>query len=400
MAAETKQISEKTGWKLIFSAYALGVAAAVQVGRVAPVAPLIQKDLQIELNMLGWVISLITLASALLGLLAGVLVIRVGLRASLLTGALLTGVCAGLAALAGSVAMVIVLRVIEGVGYLIIVVAAPTLIAGRATEKDAPLALALWGTFFTLGLSIAAFSGGIITDMIGWRGWFLANAGLIVAVGVAATVTVPRDPAKSTRNFGVWKTFGELTAASWLLGVAFLGLSLLALSILSLLPTFLVREHGFTLAAAGSATGIIALFSLAGSLSFGLLAKQLSETMIAACASVILIVSAFPVFSENAEQGQVFAFTACAVCMSGILIAQTFAAVPRVAGAPQLIGPSNGLITQLGSIGALAGPPLVSSLISFSDWRAVPIIVSGFTLSFALLFFLATRTKKASLRKT
>ncbi|MEL7114058.1 MAG: MFS transporter [Pseudomonadota bacterium] len=384
---------ENSDWRAILSAFLVGIAGALQVGRVAPVAPFIQQDLQLDLLAIGWLVSLITLASATLGLIAGYWVVRIGLRRSLVVGALSMGACAVASALAPTVPMLISARIVEGLGYLIVVVAAPTLIAREAAQKDTPFALALWGTFFTLGLSIAAFAGGALLEPVGWRGWFLASSGLVIVAAMAALAFVPKEQARFTDRAKVWQMVTEMPMASWLLGAAFLGLTLLALSILSLLPTFLIREHGFAPGAAGGVTGSVAFASIGGSLSYGAFANRLSEKIIASSAALVLIFSAFLAFTDFATPSQVVTFASCAVFMSGILVAQTFAAVPIVASTPHLIGPTNGLVAQLGSVGALTGPPMIGALVTSTGWSAVPLVVVGFTLSFLGFFILALNSQ-------
>lgn len=390
---------KETDWLAVFSAFFVGVAGAIQVGRVAPVATFIQQDLHLDLSAIGWLVSLITLASAALGLIAGYWVMRAGLRASLVMGAFVMGACAVAAALVSTIPMLIGVRIVEGLGYLLIVVAAPTLIAQEATQKDVPFALALWGTFFTLGLSIAAFAGGALLEPIGWRGWFAASAGLVIVAALVALLSIPKDQPQKTDRANVCQAVIEMPKASWLLGAAFLGLTLLALSILSLLPTFLVQEHDFAPAAAGSVTGSVALASIVGSLCYGAFSNRLSDRIIASSAAVVLIASAFLAFADAAVPFQVVAFAAIAVLMSGILVAQTFAAVPRVARTPLLIGPVNGLVAQLGSVGALTGPPMIGALITYAGWSAVPFVVAGFTLSFVGLFVLALHSQNTFISK-
>lgn len=295
--------------------------------------------------------------------------------------------------------MLIGARVVEGLGYPMVVVAAPTLIAREATQKDTPMALAMWGTFFTLGLSMAAFVGGAISDVTGWRGWCFASAGVVLLAAIAVLVFVPKDEPHSEPTFDVRSALSEMPIAWWLLGAAFLGLTLLTLSILSVLPTFLVQQLQFTPAVAGGVTGGIALASIAGSLSYGMLANRLSETVIASGASIALITFALLTFASASTPNQIIPAAAVAIFMSGVLVAQTFSAVPRFAMTPRLIGPSNGLVAQLGSIGALTGPPLVGGLISVSAWSIVPLVVAGFTVSFVVLFILALKSHNATLLK-
>lgn len=388
-------MDNRSDWKAIVFTFALGTAGAVQVGRVAPAASVLQQDLHLNLIAIGWLISLVTLATAVLGLAAGHWVVKNGLRTSLLAGALLLLGCVLVTALTASLPVLIGARILEGLGYLAIVVAAPTLIAREATAEDAPLALAIWGTFFPLGLGLASFAGGTLSEVLGWRAWFFASGGLVFLAGLAVLFFTPADRRACAPSVGLWQTITKMPAASWLLGAAFLGLTLLSLSILSLFPAFLVQAHGFTPSAAGRMTGTVALGSIFGSLSYGFLSKRLSDAMIASIASCVLIASAFPAFSTGSASGQIVVFAAIATFMSGILVAQTFATVPKVAGTPDLVGPSNGLVAQLGSLGALIGPPLVGALITITGWTAVPLIVAGFALSFFVLFLLLTRRHMA-----
>jgi len=309
-----------------------------------------------------------------------------GRGASVVIGACVMGACAAAAALAETVRVVGGARIVEGLGYLVVVVAAPTLIAREAAQKDAPFALALWGTFFTLGLSIAAFAGGAMAEPIGWRSWFFASAALVVIAAMAAWASIPKDRIERVERETIWKAVSEMPKACWLLGAAFLGLTLLALSILGLRPTFLIEGQGFAPGAAGRVTGSIAIASIVGSLCYGAFANRMSEVIITASAGLVLIVGAFLAFAKAADPFQVITFAGISVLMSGILVAQTFAAVPNVATTPHLIGPTNGLVAQLGSVGALTGPPVIGALVTFAGWSVVPFVVAGFTLSFAALF--------------
>jgi predicted MFS family arabinose efflux permease len=97
------------------------------------------------------------------------------------------------AAMASSVPLLLLVRVLEGVGYLGIVVAAPTLNARVVIPGDAPAALALWGTFFTAGLSLAAIGGGWASQTYGWRGWSGMNAAMLALVAVLIFAALPKD---------------------------------------------------------------------------------------------------------------------------------------------------------------------------------------------------------------
>lgn len=178
-------------WAAILTAYLIGVVGAVQVGRIAPAATSLRSEFDLGLAELGWSVSLVTLASAILGLLAGYWVNTTGPRLALLVGCALLTVSVFVSSLSTSSLMLLSIRAIEGFGYLAIVVAAPTLIAAEAKERDMPRALALWGTFFTLGLSLGAIAGGWVSDIFGWQLWFVSNGVLLVLTLALAYMMLP-----------------------------------------------------------------------------------------------------------------------------------------------------------------------------------------------------------------
>lgn len=373
----------KSNWNAIIFAYLIGVVGAVQVGRIAPAANSLRDEIAIGLTTFGWAISLITFASALLGLIAGYWVVRRGPRFALVVGLIVLSVSVLLGTVSSSVTLLLASRIAEGLGYLAIVVAAPTLIAREATSKDMPRALALWGTFFTLGISIAAFAGGGMSEAFGWRVWFGANSALLAVTALLALFVIPQDHIGRKPETDDGMPLAQLPKAAWLLGAGFLGLTLLALALLSMLPTFLIETQAYTPSAAGSTTGLVALASIIGSVVYGIAANRFSERAIILVAAAILIASAFPAFNQGSIAHYAVSFAALAVFASGILVASTFAAVPRLVANAEKIGPANGLIAQLGSVGALTGPPIVGYFVSLNGWMALSIMLIIFTLSFA-----------------
>lgn len=380
-------MAERTNWAAALIAYGLGVVGAVQVGRVAPAAEALGRGLGLDLATLGWAVSLITLASALLGLAAGHLVILCGARQNLVFGTVLLAISVLLSALAPNVTVLLAMRIVEGIGYLAIVVAAPTLLVAVASPRDVPVTLGLWGTFFTAGLSLAAITGGWASEELGWRGWYGANAVLLAMAAVLALRMLPHDTVGASSEEGN----APLSRATWLLGAAFFGVTLLFLALMSILPPFLIDVRGFAPAVAGGMTGVVALASIGGSLVYGVLAGRFGTGPVVFVAVVLLVISTFPAFDGRLSLGLGMGFAASAIAAAGVLIAHVFASVPRLVGDPRQIGPANGLIAQIGSIGSLCGPPVVGYLVSASGWVALAAVAAGFAILFLLLMSLAER---------
>ena len=112
---------------------------------------------------------------------------------------------------------------------------------------------------------------------------------------------------------------------------------------------------------------------------------------IVAAAVVLLLAAAVPSFSEGLSSSLGIASAAVAVLGTGVLVAHVFASVPRLVVDPARIGPANGVIAQLGSVGALTGPPMVGHLVSENGWPALSVLIALFTTTFALLMASAER---------
>ena len=59
----------------------------------------------------------------------------------------------------------------------------------------------------------------------------------------------------------------------------------------------------------------------------------------------------------------------------GLVPAAAFASVPLVAVSARAIGPINGLLAQAGSLGSLAGPPLLALWVEGAGWASAPVLL-------------------------
>src|SRR5580698_4441272 len=125
-----------TRWAYVWLLLACGIGASMQVGKVPPALGLLQRDLHLGLLVSAWVISMFSVVGATLGCLAGSVVDRMGPQRAATGG--LFGIAA--ASLAGSFAVLpwelLVSRAVEGMAFVMAVVAIPSLLVASASESD------------------------------------------------------------------------------------------------------------------------------------------------------------------------------------------------------------------------------------------------------------------------
>jgi MFS family permease len=127
---------ERTRWGATAAVLAAGVVGAFQIGKLPASLPVLRDDLGLGLIAAGWVISTISAVGVVAGVASGWIDDRFGHRRMLLTGMAImaAGTLAGAAAWNG--ASLIASRLIEGLGYIAIITAAPSLLATVSAPRD------------------------------------------------------------------------------------------------------------------------------------------------------------------------------------------------------------------------------------------------------------------------
>jgi MFS family permease len=398
--------------------YGTGVLAAATLGKVAPAVSLLRADLGLSLGAAGWLVSAITAVAALLGTPAGLWVRRRGGRRALLAGLALLAVTGVAGAGAPGAGWMLAARVVEGVGFLLVVVAAPTLLVQMVARADQPAVLALWGTAIPVGLAASAAAGGALAPL-GWRLWLAVPNALAVPAAVASALVVPADsspatpdgpapaggsapptggargraggpgpPAGAAPAAGRRLRLADLRAAALLAG-GFCAAVVIAAAVLGMLPAFLEEQRRAGVAAGGTATALVALCSVLGSLVAGWLLARGAELRGLAATGLLMPLASWPMVAAGGSLGGSVLAAAGLMAANGVVVAGVFAAVPRVAAAPDHLGVVNGLVAQLGSAGTLLGPPLFAWAAAAAGWRVLPPLVAAFSVAGLVLLLLA-----------
>jgi MFS family permease len=361
-----------TSWGRIALLYAIGVLAAGQLGIVPPLVPALQRDLGLSLAGAGMTVSIVTFVGALFGLPVGGWSERVGHARALRIGILVMAAAAALCAAADDANMLLVARGLAGVGYLLVVVACPSLIVSTAESRHHAFALSLWGTFVPAGIAAAGIAAAAFADGAGWRIIFAVDAVLLAFGLVIAIVALPQTggPQHDERRV----SGGALRAAAPL-SLAFFCFALVFLALAGLLPAWLVERRGLPADEAGRIIAIAAAFAIAGSLLAGrLMRRGASPGRLVAVGLIASTVIAALSFSAAPVPLAVAGFAVC-FALGGLVPAAAFASVPQVATERRAVGPVNGLLAQTGSLGSLAGPPALALWVEATDWSLAPVML-------------------------
>jgi predicted MFS family arabinose efflux permease len=387
---------DRTPWGKLLLVCAAGVPAAIALGKIGVVGPLLRPDLGLSLPQLGLAVSAITVVAALLGTPAGLWTGGYGPRRTLLAGLAVMAVAAAGGAAAWGLGALLGARLLEGVGFLLVVVAAPDLLVRLSRGADRAAALALWGTVIPVGLAVGGIAGGALAPALGWRGWLGLSAVLPALAAVAVVAAIPPDPPRRGGARPPLRLSG-LGGTAPLAG-GFCGLCLVGIAVVSLLPTFLVGERGSGLGTAGAATAVVAFASVPGSLAAGWLLRRGTRLRLLSVTVLAMPLAALPAFRSGGALAVVVAAAAAIMLANGVAVAAAFAALPEVVSDPGQIALAIGVMTQLGSTGTLLGAPLFGAVVAAADWSAfAPLLLLVTLLTLGLLLVAsAWRSRVAS----
>ncbi len=189
----------KTGWAKWrpMPFIALGVSMIIVDATIVNVAiPSMIEDIGLTTTDAEWVVSIYSLVFASLLLLTGRLGDIFGRRRLFLLGTVIFVLASLMAAAASGPPMLIVARLIQGLGGAMVLPCSLSTVNAIYTGRDRGVAFGIWGSVIGGTAALGPLLGGWLTTNLSWRWAFLINIplGLIVIYGLLRAVPETRDP--------------------------------------------------------------------------------------------------------------------------------------------------------------------------------------------------------------
>lgn len=380
---------------------ASGLVAALHIGKMPPSLPVLADGLGVTLLQAGFLLSVVQLAGMLGGLLVGLLADGAGLRRSVITGQAVLALASLGGLLAQGPASLLALRALEGLGFLLACLPAPSLIRRLVAPRQLSLHLGLWGTYMPTGTALALLLAPPVLHLAGWRGLWSLLALASAAMAVWLWRALPADPARpaeaghgGTASLRAWAAPLRATLGSggpWAVALAFAMYSSQWMAVIGFLPT-VYAQAGITGTAAGALTALASLVNVAGNVSAGRLlqagwpAQRLLLIGFAAMGS--LAVLAFGQLPDGsglpplARYAAVLGFS----MVGGLVPATLFSLAVRVAPGERAVSTTVGWVQQWSSAGQFAGPPLVAWVAAQAGgWQFTWVVTTSAAVLGALL---------------
>lgn len=349
-----------------------GVLAAAHVGKLSPAMPDLRDDLGIGMVMGGWVASTLSLMGVCFSIVAGLLGDRFGAARMLALGLILCAVGGLGGALAGGPVTILLSRMVEGVGFVLVVVPAAGVIVAAVTGPDRRMAFGFWGAYMPLGTTLTIIFAPTAIDSLGWRGlWSAIALGCLACLWFVRryldlkpptpTADGARPPLSLRRRYGAGFRHRGVVLAS----LIFSTYTLQWLSLMIWLPTMLMEVRNLPMAQAAWMTGSVIAINIPANLLGGWLLRRGTRhwQLIVAAASIMGVCGTL-IFVLPTSLSGLMALCLAFSAGAGMLPPTVMACAPLFVSDPGEMGAANGLIVQGSHLGQVMGPPALAALVA------------------------------------
>ncbi|MCW2982729.1 MAG: transporter [Conexibacter sp.] len=164
--------------------------------------PSIGEQMDAGLSWLQWTVSAYTVVMASLLLFSGSMADRLGRRRTLVLGLGVFSTASLLCSLAPTVELLVVFRVLQGVGASMLNPVAMSIITNTFTDpRERAQTVGVWGAVFGASMALGPILGGALVSTAGWRWIFLMNIPLGLAAIMLTLRFVPESRAAKPRRF-------------------------------------------------------------------------------------------------------------------------------------------------------------------------------------------------------
>ena len=348
-----------------------GIVAAMHIGKIPPAIPLLRDALGVSLVEAGFLLSLVQVAGMLSGVFVGLMADGIGMRRSVIAGQSILGLASLAALWAQTPADLLLLRALEGCGFLLAVLPVPGLIRQLVPPEKLALHLGLWGAYMPAGASLALLFGPLLMAGFGWSALWAALAVLSCLAAGAVFFSVPSDRQRRAAAAPVvagseawWERLRTTLTASgpWRIALAFAMYSCQWLAVIGFLPS-IYAQAGVNGQVAGALTALACFANVVGNVAAGrLLHDGFAARALLYVGFVGMACAAFLAFNPLTAGLPVLRYLAVVFfsAVGGLIPGTLFSLAVHVAPNERTVSTTVGWMQQCSSLGQFAGPPLVA----------------------------------------
>lgn len=392
-------------WPVTAIVFLAGVIFSAGNFKVPPTMVAILGEMNIGTTMGGWLMSLSGLAGIILALPTGGIMMKTGPK-KLGVFAL---ICALIGNIVGAIAptftVLMLSRLIEGIGFGLIGVVGPAIIAVWFSPEKRGLPMAIWTCWVGVGLLFIFNITNVIMPQMGWRGdwWLMAFLSAFILILFILFVQVPKAEIEdTTKKVTGIKTVsmieGFKSPSSWLLGVIFLLYSFGVASMTTYAPTYLVESVGMDGTTANAYSSVITFGMIFGGILMGFILNKVKNHKLLLLMSTLIAAIFFSLTFEIDSPAWIPFFMVAIGLAYSLLPPTIFTLAPEAAFSPATIGITMGIINLGQNLGGVSAPIVIGSIVESHGgaWNSATTILAAIgvlSIVFTVLYIILISNK-------
>ncbi len=255
-----------------------GVVGAINLAKLAPSMSRLIDYFDISLSISGLFGAIFSILMIFTGLISGIFISRYGPRLAMMLGLIISLTGNIMPVLNPSLAILMIGRILEGYGFLLINLSAPVLLTLHTNKRNRGRVMGIWGSFMPAGNALIILIAPVVYLISNW--WFLweLSAFFCAIILFLAYFIIPVDPKKFKENSPDKLSLVFVkTIKKWhivVIGTTFACHSLIFLGNMQFLPYYFEKIQGLSENLSYFTTALYCLISFVGHLYCGRLLNK------------------------------------------------------------------------------------------------------------------------------
>ncbi|HHV63615.1 MAG TPA: MFS transporter [Peptococcaceae bacterium] len=384
---------KKNPWLVLIAVYLVSIGIVMAQFKVPPIMPVIIGEFQLDMVSAGWLMSIFSVTAVILAFPAALVLKKLGPKVS---GLVSIG-CAILGSFLGYLApnfqVLMLSRIIEGVGLGLIAVIAPSVIAMWFPPEKRGLPMGIWASWVPCGISIIFALAPNLAEAYGRQSLWLFTAvfAIIAFILYALFVSNPEGREEINEQSSVFEprlADGLKYSGVWILAFTFFLFNIGVQSFNNWAPTYMIEVLHVEPPMAGYYMSYQTIISIIGAVIAGWCIDRVQNKKMF-LTIVFVVIGAIWLFAFNLSTNIILpymtVFGICTIFAPSLIFTMAPRTVPSLAYAGIAMACAN--FGQ--NLGNLVAPPAIGGIIQNAGWLTASWVIggAGFLAAIAVLFY-------------
>lgn len=384
---EIASVVPNYAWVILIIVYLATIAAPLNQSKVPPLLPILIDSFHLSLSQAGMLMSVFAISGFILAIPAGIIINLLGPKVTGLAALVALSIGAVLGAISITITQFFVSRFMEGIGFGLLAIVAPAIIAMWFPPHRRGFPIGIWATWVPIGRLLMLLIAPIIAISLDWQAVWWIGAGYSLFMLILFGLFIRRPPTQAGKQEGEnLATWAKVLANRdiWFLGLVFCCFSSTLITIGTFFPTFLSQVRGYSLTQAAWIYSLLMGMVLISAPIAGRISDKIGSRKLV-FSIPFLIIAVMMLLPFKVTGWQLFTYMILLGLVVGAIPTAIFAAGSEVMSDPRFAGLVLGVVILGQNLGVIIGPVLFGNLVENIGWAAagycfIPVCLLGFLI--------------------